>query len=214
MEKKPWYEMTEEDIQASVDKWFNEASVDEILEVFSVPPEKKEEATKNILFRKYFEGEHMKYQASLRAKVMAHLMYGAIENERDILLSVPRQYGKTTAIEELKKMIFNKYCIAAIDCKNYNQVDYRRTAFHGLVIDEASSIPNFDLNSILDDMEGSTLILISTPKKGSLFNEIFLNDVDFTAFERISFRGNENEELRKELPIDVYREEVLGEILG
>jgi len=59
----------------------------------------------------------------------------------------------------------------------------------------------------------STIILISTPKKGSLFNKIFLNDVDFKAFERISFRGNENIELMKELPLDVYREEVLGEIL-
>jgi len=214
MEKKPWYKITEEDIQASVDKWFNEAPLEEIVEFYKPLPENRAEVTKNILFRRHFRGEHMKYQASLRAKVIAHLMYGAIENERDILLSVPRQHGKTTAIEELKKMVFNEYCIAVIDFKDYARVNYRRTAFHGLVIDEASNIPNSNLNRILDDMEGSTLILISTPKRGSLFNEIFLNDVDFKAFERISFRGNENEELRKELPLDVYREEVLGEILG
>jgi len=214
MEKKPWYEMTAEDIQASVDKWYAEAPIEEILDFFNVSAENRDEFTKDILFRRQFGGEHMRHQAWLRAKLLASLMYSAIENERDILLSVPRQYGKTTAVEELKKMVFNKYCIAAIDFKNYKQVDCSRTAFHGLVIDEAASIPKHDLNIIIDGMPFSTRILISTPKKGSLFNEIFLNDMDFTAFERISFRGNENIELRRELPFDVYREEVLGEILA
>jgi len=213
MGDKLWHETTDEEIQANIDKWYNETPIDEILDIFKVLPENRADATKNILFRRQFRKEHMKHEAWLRAKLMAQLMYSAIENERDILLSVPRQYGKTTAVEELKKLVFNKYCIAVINFKDYKQVDYKRTSFNGLVIDEAASIPSYDLKYIIDDLSISTIILISTPKKGSLFNKIFLNDVDFKAFERISFRGNENIELMKELPLDVYREEVLGEIL-
>jgi len=211
--KKNWWEITEEEIDKSISKWIDETSIEDLCDDLGVKPSNRFQVRRNLEYIKYYKKYFTKAELILNSQFLANIMYQAIVRKCDLLLATPRGYGKSTAVKLLKELVFNKYCISAIDFKNYRDIDYIRTGIHGLVIEEAALIPDKELENIMADTPFITRILITTPKKGSFFNKLFLADQnDFGVFERIIFQGKNNKELIKQLSWETYDEEVLGKV--
>jgi hypothetical protein len=144
--------------------------------------------------------------------VIASLIQSAIDSETSLIISTPRQYGKTTAIARVVKNNHDER-VGAIEGSNYvDDLFIAREYTKALIIDEAGLMDDFDLNNLLDIIIAPSVILVSSPVIGSAFNEIF-NDKFNTEFLKISITGTHNKELKRQLSVYGYLQDVLGVVL-
>ena len=139
------------------------------------------------------------------------------------IVSAPRRSGKTTAIKHnintskginvfvvykhgLSARVFGKGAYIYSDFFINDTCCRKKPDL--LIVDDACFFEEKELSSIMSVSDN--VIFVSTPKKGSAFNDLIKNSSEINSF---SFMGGENEEFKKILSRDKYEEDVLGIVL-